>query len=273
MGSPNSSTPPTPPAAPLAPDYAAAANAAIQADINNLPQLNAAALQTDQANLAQLAPLQQQNQLNSALASANTALQVQQQYGPQFNALAQQVLQQSDPTGYAARQQLANAVLQGLNQGSSLDPDFVNQLQQQIRGAQAARGNILGDAPANAENLYIGNAALGLQQQRLNNALSYVNSPTLASQYAALSGAQNGPAPFAPQPFPTTGVTVNPNDAALGTQYGLGVYNGQNSAYDAGLNYTSSLYHTNVNAPNPWLQGLGLASNTGTSLVSPLKFQ
>jgi hypothetical protein len=180
-------------------------------------------------------------------------------------------LQQSDPTGYAARQQLAGNVLQGLNEGSTLDPDFVTQLQQQIRGAQAARGNILGDAPANAENLYVGNAGLGLQQQRISNALSFVNSPTLASQYAALSGAQNGSAPFLPQAYPTSGITLNPNAAALGSQFAQGIYNGQNNAYGSGLNYGSSIYNTNVNAPNPWLQGLGLASSTGTGLIDPFK--
>lgn len=273
MGSSNTaSMPPTPPPAPAPPNYSQIANDVLQADINSLPQRNAIELQADKSNLAQLAPLQQQNQLDSALASANAALQVEKQYGPAFNALAQQELEQSDPTSYAARQQLANTILHGLNQGSSLDPNFVTQLQQQIRGAQAARGNILGDAPANAENLYVGNAALGLQQQRIGNALSYLNSPTLASQYAALAGAQNGTAPFAPQPFPTTGVTLDPNDPSIASQYALGLYNGQNNAYDAGLNYASSVYHTNVNAPNPWLQGLGLATNTGTSLISPLKF-
>jgi len=265
MGSPTpTSTPPTPPPAPVAPDYSQIANDVIQSDINSLPEQNAAEIQADQTNLAQLAPLQQQNQLNSALSSANAALQVQQQYGPAFNTLAQQQLQQTDPTGYAARQQLANTVLQGLNNGSSLDPAYVTQLQQQIRGAQAARGNILGDAPANAEDLYVGNAGLALQQQNIQNALSYINSPTLASQYASLSGAQNGAAPFAPQPYPTTGVTLDANDPSIAEQYALGLYNGANNTYDSGLNYSSSLYNTNVNAPNPWLQGLGLAVNAGS---------
>jgi hypothetical protein len=260
MGTPSA---PTPPPAPQAPNYAQASREAIQADIDTLPLRRAIELQARKKDLEELAPLERQNQLESALATARAALEVQRQYGRDFNEEALRRIAESDPAGFAARQLLAQRVYEGLLAGPELDAEFVRQLQQQVRGAQAARGNILGTAPAREEADVLARAAQAQQQQRLANASSYVFGAPLTAQYDNVRDAQQGAAPFSPQPFPR-GIGPNPQAGSAGASYAQNIYEDQVRAYNSGLDYLSDTYRVSSNPNNnPWLQGLGLALSGG----------
>lgn len=61
-----------------------------------------------------------------------------------------------------------------------------------MRAAQAARGNILGSAPASAESLYLGNAGQQLLGQREGAAQTYLNGANPQSQFNSLGGIGSG---------------------------------------------------------------------------------
>ena len=111
-----------------------------------------------------------QNQYQNQM--AQSLLQMQQTYGPQYVAQALNDLQQSDPQGYAAYQQLwqqiqnqnqaappnlplatgtQTDVLNNLTGSQALTPEELTQVQQGVRGGQVASGVFLGNAPAQAE--------------------------------------------------------------------------------------------------------------------------
>lgn len=108
-------------------------------------------------------------------------------------------LQQSDPTGYAARQQLFDSIMASananpsrplatdlqsqitglLNQGSKLGGGPGGQLeevQQGVRGGQVARGIYLGNAPASQEASAVVTAGEQQEQQNQAQAQSYLES-------------------------------------------------------------------------------------------------
>ena len=124
---------------------------------------------------------------------------LQSRYGPNQYAQQLQALDQLNPYFRQVYSALGNNVLQGLspnnpyvrsaNQlalqtgnearlGAQLDPAFQQQLQGEIRAAQEARGNTLGNAAVSGEVLYEGRAGQDLYNQRLQRAES-------AGQYAA----------------------------------------------------------------------------------------
>src|SRR5689334_2169199 len=91
--------------------------------------------------------------------------QLQQQYGPTQYAQQQQALQQIDPGWLALRNQLGNQISGDLSTGYALPEGYKTELQNAIRGAQSARGNILGNGAATDEAGFLGQAALQLYQQ------------------------------------------------------------------------------------------------------------
>src|SRR6266487_959810 len=92
-----------------------------------------------------------------------------------------------DPRQIAAYKALGQSVTGQLGRGTQLDPAFTRQLQQDIRAGQAARGNVLGNAPISAEALYQGQRAQQLYQQRVGNVQNYLGLQ--APEAAALQGA------------------------------------------------------------------------------------
>jgi hypothetical protein len=145
-------------------------------------------------NFTGLGNAQQNAALSQALLPAE--LNIQQQYGPQYTALALQNLQQANPQGVAARQQegqllsgtgvppvrpmatdLQNQVLALTGMGSNLTtgPNSETEgVQQQARGNQVANGIFLGNAPAAQEAAAVVNAGDQQQQQRQQQALDFL---------------------------------------------------------------------------------------------------
>jgi Glycine zipper len=139
---------------------------------------------------------------------------LQQQYGPTQYSQQLSALQQIDPVGTALRTQVGNAVSSDLALGGQLSPEMEKQLESEIRGAETARGNVLGNAPAEAEDLFKGQAALSLYQQRLQNAGAFLSSPTPEQQLLTVQ-------PVAPD---RSSAYVNPNAGYQGQQFGLQNY-------------------------------------------------
>lgn len=168
-------------------------------------------------------------------------LALQEQYGARLYQDQLNALHQLDPTGTALREQLGQRVSGDLAQGYELDPQLASQLQNQIRGAQVSRGNVLGNAPASAEALYQGQAAQQMYQQRLQNAGTFLGSPTPEQQLLAVQSAQPD----------RSSQYANPNSGYLGQQFGL-----QNYSNLLAQNAASGASQT-----NPWATALGGAAS------------
>ena len=106
---------------------------------------------------------------------------LQREQGPQHAAVANQLLGQYNPefrAQYGAQQAGLNTlganVGRELGYGFDLGPELGREVEQAVRGAQTARGNILGSAPTAQEAFGKGQAALNLYQQRLGNYNQYL---------------------------------------------------------------------------------------------------
>src|SRR6266436_4748701 len=144
---------------------------ALKVYLKYLPQL----LQGEQAARTQYDPARVQEQLD-----------LQQKYGPtQWN---QQLtaLQALDPQGVDIRHRLGQAVTSDLKSGYNLPAGLNTEVTSQIRGAEAARGNEMGNAPIAAEALYKGNAANQLYQQHLQSANQFLAGATPEQQMIAI---------------------------------------------------------------------------------------
>src|SRR5579862_1588898 len=229
---------------------------------------------------------------------AQTLLGIQQNFGPQYVQQSLQDLQQSDPVGYAARQQLFDQIQQEAQQAppnGQMSQDLqtlvnnqlsqagqlttgpggeLEQVQQGVRGQQAANGITLGNAAATQEADAVEQAGQQQQQQvqsianqyesagispediqyrqiqqALGNLGAFQNNQTPEAEFSSLSGAQGGAAPFN-----TGGYS---NQAGINTESALqGILNA-NQLYSGQVNWAQSQI-------NPWTAGLstlGASSN------------
>jgi hypothetical protein len=147
-----------------------------QQEISNLAQtggnatlINPTTGQPEDYNFTNLGTANVQNTVSSQM--AQTLLGIQQNLGPQYVQLALQNLQQSDPTGYAAYEQLFNQIQQeaaqnppdqplseatqsainNILQGSqTLNPQEQTEATQAANAGNVANGILLGNAPQQA---------------------------------------------------------------------------------------------------------------------------
>ena len=197
-------------------------------------------------------------------------------------------LKAADPESWALRQRLLGEVdddrtspeLQKLlddakseyELGSRLDDSTAREVEQAVRSAQAARGNVLGSAAATQEAMARGemgyqrkqqraqnlaaldNVVAGRKQQRLSDISAVLNN-AVVGQFGALGGAQNGAVGFTP--VQGKGGT---NIAGNAVQMGLGF---------AQNNYSGQIETWKADQGNPWTNilsgaaGMALGSFTG----------
>lgn len=232
---------------------------------------------------------------------AQTLLKIQQNYAPDFikSQLAQ--LKAADPQGYAARQQLFDAILQQANEqpnrpiatdlqqqinqtltdAGHLTDRQLQEVQQNVRGGQVARGNYLGNAAtgqeasaavsaedqnrtaAQSQALQFLESGVSPQdvayrrlQQSLGNLSNFVQGQTPTAEFSTLSSAGNAAAPT------NTGFTnpsqVDTNAPAFGANQALQIYGGQ-------INWAQQQV-------NPYLAGLSTAA-TGLGTAASLGWQ
>jgi hypothetical protein len=165
---------------------------------------------------------------------------LQRQFGPEQYRLMLDALKQIDPTGQQVREKLGAEVSKGLEEGTALDPAFASQVEQSVRQAQAARGNTQGNAPASAEALFKGKAALDLYNTRLAQAGSFLAGATPEQQLSVIPGVTPD----------RSSQYVNPNAGYQGQQFGLQNYQNQLAAYQA-----------SGSQGNPWATALGGAAS------------
>jgi hypothetical protein len=187
----------------------------------------------------------------SAQGVSQNALDIQRMFAPQFAALNQELLEATNPEAVAARKALGEMVINELSLGRELSGGQKRTVERNVRGAQAARGNILGDAAAFQETMALTDAGDRLLDQRINNTMKFLAAPRPQDQWAGLT------TPFAPlsQAESANYRVINPNAGQQTAAAGNAAAANQVSAYSA-----------QVNAPNPWTQGLGTLAGTAGSL-------
>ena len=165
--------------------------------------------------------------------------------------------------------ELEKSQLADLEQGATLDPAMRRQVGQAVRGGQVDRGNYLGNAAVAQEAGATANASETLRAQRQQKALAYlqsgvspedvsyrktqqaaadlgsfINGVTPTAQFAGVSSAGNGAAPFVSTGPMTT--TTNPNAATQGAGNALAIYQGN-------LNWAQ-------NQANPYMAGASIGA-------------
>lgn len=194
------------PAVPAAPDFGKLYQEGIDIYLKNRPALQDA----EQQSRSTIDP--QRIQAQQALQDQFGAKQTQQELD---------VLHQFDPESAAIRSRLGQSVLSDLNSGYNLPDDYSRELTSQIRGAQTARGNSLGESAAGAEAAFKGKAALDLYQEHLANAGAFLSGPTPEQQSIALQ---------AVQPDRSMAYT-NSGAGSQGVNFGLANYQNQLAQY------------------------------------------
>lgn len=166
-----------------------------------LPQLNRTNLamqkEADDVSLGQsAAAMRQSANMQRELMPTLNALTLDNQAAGRRAALAS--LKETDGTRYNTREQLGAQVMADLALGDQLSDAQRTRMQNQVRAAQAARGNVLGGAPAVEEILAETDYQDRLKAQRQAAAMDFVNSGDILPQFATLAAND-----------PTAGFNVN----------------------------------------------------------------
>lgn len=228
---------------------------------------------------------------------AQALLDIQNNYGSQFVTQRLADLKQSDPTGYAAHQQLFDSIMADANanpdrpladalqkqvtstlQGAGqLDDQGVREVQQSTRAGQAASGIILGNAPATQEADNLVTASENLKSQQQQSAQSYLSSGVSPqdveyrriqqslSNLGAFTNSQTPEANFAS--LSSAGNGAAPSNAPNFTNPAMINPN----AASTGLNFAANTFQqqsgfANTQA-NPFLTGLTTAVNGVNSVA------
>ena len=153
----------------------------------------------------------------AADALAKSQLESQQKYGLGYVEQRSKELEAADPLGTKMRKALGEDIYkEGF--GTGLSKSQEDQVTQAERGAQAARGNIFGGAPAAAEAMSVGDAGFRMRQQRLANASAFLSGTTPVAQFGQISGAQQGASAWNPMGI-QQGMGLNANAGAMGAQF------------------------------------------------------
>jgi len=100
------------------------------------------------------------------------------------------LLETYDPDRLRTYNAMGRSVREGMESGYDLPPALRREGQQAIRGAQVARGNVLGNAPANQEAVFSAGQAYDMYNRRLAQAGTFMEmgspmAPDRSAQYTA----------------------------------------------------------------------------------------
>lgn len=195
----------------------------------------------------------------SAFSNAQTAIDLQNEFGSQFIAQGREQLRQSDPIGFALREAIGKRVSSEYNMGGAVSDADRRQVSQAVFANQARSGNAFGVAAGVDEVMAQGDYRRALEQQRLSNAGNFLAGTAPQAEFGQLRNAQAQAAPLAVGTF--TAPMLNPNAGAQGQQFASQIYGTQMQGYAAQLQAEAS-------RPNPWMQGLGIGIGALTSLAT-----
>lgn len=123
-----------------------------------------------------------------APAEQQQALNLYSQYAPQYAQQNLATLNKVDPQYVAGYKQLGGDVSSDLSYGSQLTPQQLQLDNANIAGAEASRGNILGNDAVSAQGLYDANAQNAMYQQRLGNESSFLQQGGPESRFGEIGG-------------------------------------------------------------------------------------
>jgi len=195
----------------------------------------------------------------SAFFNAQTAIDLQNQFGSQFIAQGREQLRQADPIGFALREAVGKRVSSEYNMGGATSDAERRLVSQSVFANQARSGNAFGVAAGVDEVMAQADYRRALEQQRLSNASNFLAGTAPQAEFGQLRNAQAQAAPLAVGSF--TAPMLNPNAGAQGQQFASQIYGTQMQGYSAQLQAQAS-------RPNPWMQGLGIAIGAATSLAT-----
>lgn len=290
MGGPSTPTPPDPSAAAVAGGLADTSNFPFQYIINSLAETGGNAnIGGTNYDFTGLGNADQSNQVSDQM--AQTLLDIQNNYGSAYITQRLADLKQSDPAGYAARQQLFDQIQQSAQQNpdrpladdlqtqinntlqtsGQLDAEGKNEVSQGIRAQQSDNGITLGNAATSQEADAQVQAADQLQNQQQGTALSYLESGTSPQDvaYRRIQQSLSNLGAFSNNQTPEAEF-----GSLSGAQNGAAPVNEVNYSSPAsintgssvtGLNFANSLFGQQSGAAlqqsNPWLAGLTLGTS------------
>jgi len=219
----------------------------------------------DNLRLGEIGTRQIADLQNELLPAANEA-GLEAQHQAMLKSL--ESFKESDPERYALQQRLIAAANEDLDAGANLTPEQLEAMQQNVRGAQAARGNILGAGAAYDEGRMATQMGTDLQQQRRQTALGILQGSDVAPRFGA-AGAVN---PLMPQYGPQGMLTPqtpnfsatqvggpNLNPVGIGSSNGFSYVNPNAGA--AGVAHAGNVWQTQFSAAqnkqSPWAAMLG----------------
>ncbi len=150
--------------------------------------------------------------------------QARTQYDPQRIEQMLALEKQYDPNRAEVRGNFENDIKAGSSAGYDLDPRLEHEITQDLRGAQVARGNVYGNAPATAEAAVTARERQATHDRRLAQTGTYLGMPSVAT----------------------------PDRTAAYTP-------GFQQAGNLGVSFGQQAYQNQQNTPNVWAQGLALA--------------
>jgi len=281
---------------PSIPDPNKAAIAGIQADAANFPfewMINSLAQTGGKATIGGkeydftgLGNADQSAAISDAM--AQTMLDIQANYGPEFIKQRLANLQQSDPNGYAARKDLFDRILSDsqahpdrpmaedlqqqvtgmLQTAGKMDKQMTEEVQQGVRGHQVSKGIYLGNAPAAEEATATVNAADTLRTNQQDEALNYVKSGVSPEdvEYRRIQQALSNLGAFTHGQSPTAqfaSVSGAQNQGAPFNPVNYQTPAATNpNAGQTGVNFANGIYQANQQQANPFTSGLSLGLNS-----------
>ena len=216
---------------------------------------------------------------------AQTLLDLQKQYGPDFIKQKLAELKAADPTGYAARQQLFDQIMadaeaspdrpmnnrlqamvqEELAKGGKLDAKQTEQVQQGVRGKQLRQGIFLGNAATSEEAGAVVGAGEAERTKRQQQGIGILNSGVLPEdvQYRQIQQSLSNLGNFTNGASPTNQFQSlsSASNGAVPFQVGQGNQATLNPNAGAnGMNDALSLYSQQQNwansQVNPWMAGI-----------------
>ena len=187
----------------------------------------------------------------------------QEVFGPQLTKLAIDNLKQSDPTGFAIREQYGNQVQDNLNRKGALSPEETRNLQQDFYASKQNQGTTkFGTGDFFDEARYLGGQRYNRSQQSLSDAASFLSGQTPQASFASLNQAGKT-APFQGQDTSQVAGSLIPStNSLIGAQANRFGQIAQNTFGVNSLNQGNQQFSVQ-NSSNPFLTGLGIAAQLG----------
>lgn len=284
---------------PKVPDPNVAYTAGVQADAANFPfqwMINSLAQTGDKATIGGkeydftgLGNADQSYAVSDAM--AQTMLDIQKNYGPEFVRQRIENLKQSDPAGYAARKDLFDRIMADsqahpdrpmaedlqrqttdlLSNAGTMDKEMREQVQGAVRGRQVGRGIYLGNAPASEEASAMVGAADNLRTTQQDEALNYLKSGVspedveyrrIQQALGNLGAFTNGTNPIAQ--FNSVSGAGNQAAPFNPVNYSNPAATDPNAG-QTGVNFSNAMYNYQSQQPNPFMVGLSTGINSFTA--------